>query len=47
MVKAPNFDRVFMKNIFLLYNFVRSAPLKKIYQGCKIKVFAMSKSKFS
>jgi hypothetical protein len=45
-VKAPNFDRVFMENIFLLHNFVRWAPLKKIDQACKIKVLVVLKSKF-
>ncbi len=45
-IKAPNFDRVFMENIFLLYNFVRWAHLKKIDHACKIKVIVVSKSKF-
>ncbi len=40
-VKAPNFDRVFMKNIFLLHIFVRWPPLKKIDRVCKIKVFVV------
>jgi hypothetical protein len=45
-VKAPNFDRVFMKNIFLLHFFVRWPPLKKIDRACKIKVFVVPKLKF-
>ncbi len=45
-VKAPNFDRVFMKNIFLLHIFVVWLPLNKIDRACKIKVFVVPKLKF-
>ena len=45
-IKAPNFDRVFMKNIVLLHNFARWALMKKIDQACKIKMFVVSKSKY-
>jgi hypothetical protein len=45
-VKAPNFDRVFMKNIFLLHIIVKWPPLKKIDRACKIKVFVVPKLKF-
>ena len=45
-VKAPNFDRVFMKNIFLLHIFVRWPPLEKIDRACKIKVVVVAKLKF-
>jgi hypothetical protein len=44
-VKAPNFDRVSMKNIFLLHIFVRWSPLKKIDRTCKIKVCESPKLK--
>jgi hypothetical protein len=43
-VKAPNFDRVFMKNIFLLHIFVMWPPLKKINE--RVKVFVVPKLKF-
>jgi hypothetical protein len=42
-VKAPNFDRVFMKNIFFIPYFL---PGEKIDRGCKIKAFVGSKSKY-
>ncbi len=45
-VKAPNFDRVFMKNIFLFHIFVWWPPLKKIDRVCKIKVFVVLKLNF-
>jgi hypothetical protein len=45
-VKAPNFRQGFHEKYFLLYNFIRWAPLKKIDQACKIKVFVVSISKF-
>ncbi len=45
-VKAPSFDRVFMKNIFLLHIFGMWPPLKKIHRACKIKVFVVPKFKF-
>ncbi len=45
-VKAPNFDRVFMKKIFFLQIFVGWPPLKKIDRACKIKVFKVPKPKF-
>ena len=32
--KTPNYDRVFMKNIFLLHIFVRWPPLKKKSTEC-------------
>jgi hypothetical protein len=44
-VKAPNFDRIFKKNIFTPF-FVRCPPLKKIDRVCKIKVFVVPQLNF-
>ncbi len=45
-VKAPNFDRVFTKNIFFLNIFYRWHTLEKLDRMYKIRDFVMSKSKF-
>jgi hypothetical protein len=45
-VKAPNFDRVFIKNNFFLNIFYRWHPLEKFDRMYKIRNFVMSKLKF-